>query len=361
MEFQFRGVNEAFMQLTHTFYMGTGVLSSPSRDGEVRMFEEPVLITYNRPQEHVLFSPVRDANPFFHLHEVLWMLAGRNDVEYVKHFNSNIGFCSDDGETFWGCYGPRWRSWFNSDQLTEVACELAHNPNGRRCVISMWDPLLDPSKAYNGGKDVPCNTHIYLQVRNNMLDITVCNRSNDLVWGLLGANVVQFSILLEYMVGLINLIRRERELISPQEIGVGKYHHFTTNLHYYVNRFDIQKNMVPYTNHYYRNFGILSEYRIGADVKLLDAELKHYLDRGKSGNYLTPFLEYVAKPMLESFDFYKAGDYSGSRAAYNRIQLEDWRIASQEWIERRITAKHMKDGNPYIARSQKDGTLNPPT
>ena len=47
-----------------------------SRNGPVLEFPEPVLICYNRPVERVLFYPSRDANPFFHLMEGLWMLVG---------------------------------------------------------------------------------------------------------------------------------------------------------------------------------------------------------------------------------------------------------------------------------------------
>ena len=37
-------------------------------------------------------------------------------------------------------------------------------------------------------KDVPCNTHAYFAINaEGSLDLTVCNRSNDLVWGCLGA------------------------------------------------------------------------------------------------------------------------------------------------------------------------------
>ena len=37
----------------------------------------PVYTIYERPEERVLFDAVRDANPFFHLIESLWILGGR--------------------------------------------------------------------------------------------------------------------------------------------------------------------------------------------------------------------------------------------------------------------------------------------
>ena len=80
-----------------------------SRSGKVIEYPEPVMTTYKRPEERVLFYPSRDANPFFHLFEALWMLAGKNDLEYVSRFNSRMKDFSDDGKILNGAYGHRWR------------------------------------------------------------------------------------------------------------------------------------------------------------------------------------------------------------------------------------------------------------
>jgi len=50
-----------------------------SRNGPV-LIGPSVTTIYNRPTDRVIFWPQRDANPFFHLYESLWMLAGRRDV-----------------------------------------------------------------------------------------------------------------------------------------------------------------------------------------------------------------------------------------------------------------------------------------
>jgi hypothetical protein len=47
---------------------------------KVLVSQTPVVTCYSAPTQRVLFSPMRDANPFFHLMEALWMLAGRDDV-----------------------------------------------------------------------------------------------------------------------------------------------------------------------------------------------------------------------------------------------------------------------------------------
>jgi hypothetical protein len=71
-----RNVNEAYV-------VGLGYLRAygkeqNSRMGKVLVVDHPVCTTYERPYERVLFNSERDANPFFHFMESLWMLAGRN-------------------------------------------------------------------------------------------------------------------------------------------------------------------------------------------------------------------------------------------------------------------------------------------
>ena len=88
-----------------------------TRNGAALEFPTPVMTTYTDSRERVLFYPQRDANPYFHFMESLWMLAGRNDVEWISQFNGRINTYSDDGEHFHGAYGFRWREWFTKDQL----------------------------------------------------------------------------------------------------------------------------------------------------------------------------------------------------------------------------------------------------
>src|SRR5438132_1260003 len=89
MHLVYRGVNEAFREMIKGFHTGkfyhdkSPVECIPytcaSRYGEVMMIEEPVIITYQKPIERVLFNQARDCNVFFHLFEALYMLAGRQD------------------------------------------------------------------------------------------------------------------------------------------------------------------------------------------------------------------------------------------------------------------------------------------
>ena len=117
---QTRNVNHAYRQ-------GVQLLLSQgdretSRAGDVLVMNQPVTTVYSRPIERVLFDERRDANPFFHLAESIWMLAGRRDGKwldtYVKDFSSR--YAEPNGDIH-GAYGYRWRNHFNGcDQLITI-------------------------------------------------------------------------------------------------------------------------------------------------------------------------------------------------------------------------------------------------
>ncbi len=186
--------------------------------GRVVLSPVPVATVYERPWERVLMEPRRDANPFFHLYEGLWMLAGRNDVAPLVRYARQMADFSDDGVLQHGAYGHRWRRAFSKDQLDVVVDRLKRNHDDRRCVLQMWDTDLDLD---HGGKDVPCNLTVTLQIDHlDRLQMVVFNRSNDIVWGAYGANAVHMSMLQEYL---------------SRRIGVlmGTYTQVSVNFHAY--------------------------------------------------------------------------------------------------------------------------------
>ena len=94
----------------------------------------------------VLFNSARDCNPWFHLYESLWMLAGRNDVASIAYYAKNMANYSDDGKTLNGAYGFRWRHmvargqpWKGVDQLDILVNHLKADPTSRRAVLQMWN------------------------------------------------------------------------------------------------------------------------------------------------------------------------------------------------------------------------------
>lgn len=407
MHLKTRNVNTAFRELVGLFAdtedgpkRGDIVVRQPSRNGNVLRIDEPVTITYERPRERVLFNAARDANPYMHLYEALWMLAGRNDVEPVAYYAKQMREYSDDGKTLNGAYGYRWRNGFerccrdgesnDEDQLNRIVEHLKSDPNSRRAVLQMWNvsddlmkiggfdtcPRCDtpqyphcthekwvgvPPNKSKASKDVCCNLSVMFSIRiksehsgdwdgtygyqdNKYLDITVTNRSNDLVWGLLGANYVHFTFLQEYMAARLGC-----------EVGV--YHHFTNNLHVYDWNWKPEEwlkdaHLTDYGFHI--GAGAEPEYSYPngesnkfipfvRDPAVFEKELPEFVDHhsGKlradelEGTWTEPFLQHTAGLMLCAFACYKEKDFHGAFTMIDQVEADDWRTAGRAWLERR--------------------------
>jgi len=124
-----RNVHEAFILGMDAFTWDGDVVEQDSRAGATLEFDGPVITTYENPCERVLFWEGRDANPFFHFMEGLWMLQGREDVDFVAFYNKGMEAFTDNGKTFNGAYGFRWRKFYEKDQLDIVVRRLKENPD----------------------------------------------------------------------------------------------------------------------------------------------------------------------------------------------------------------------------------------
>lgn len=306
-----------------------------SRAGDVLVCQDPVTTEYHRSNERVLFFPQRDANPFFHFMEGLWMLAGRNDVAWISQFSSNIAQFSDDGVTFHGAYGKRWRNYFPNvyedystpkDQLSVIAQKLRDNPEDRRCVLQMWDAPVDLCRE---GKDVPCNLMIQFQISaNGFLNMTVFNRSNDIVWGAYGANAVHFSMLHEVMAAWIG---------AP----LGRYWQVSGNWHAYLDTYEKCIGLTdgpltcPYTS------GEVAPYpMVNTDIATWFDDLSIFMEEGPIAGFRDKFFRRVAIPLYQSWMVWRnKEDPNRMRAAIKfaeECKATDWRKACVEWLQRRM-------------------------
>lgn len=331
----------------------------PSRNGPVRRVSDPVTTKYEKPVERVLFDGQRDANPFFHLFEALWMLHGGNDVRTLDHILHSFREFSDNGTTFHGAYGHRWRHWPKStttytqeiDQLQEAIQMLRADRASRRVVIAMWDPVRDLNKV---SKDLPCNDLIKVLMTNGALDIQVYNRSNDVVFGCYGANAVHMSMLQEYLAAMI-------------DVPVGRYFQISGDFHAYTEQpYDWDKywplqgpeevswhqpDQLWINNYEPANDG-------GPDIVVcplvsnpdtFDEELAIFLRAvrdQRSVMKLDPqrfenhFFGNVAIPMHWAFEHYLNKDLRGASNILDNIRRfgkneNDWLTAGQAWIDRR--------------------------
>ena len=346
MHIKTRNVNTAFRELLSGICGGTiATVRTSSRYGEVLRIAEPLVITYEHPSECILFNQSRDSNVFFTLYEALWLLAGRRDVAPLSYYNSKMPEFSDDGVTYHGSYGYRWRKHFGFDQLDMAASELRDNPTTRRVVVAMWDATVDlPYACTKGTKDLPCNLEVVFEVEDDHLNITVFNRSNDIVWGLLGTNVVQFTFLQMYMAARLGL-------------KIGVYHQISSNAHVYTDRFEPEKWLAWYndTSGFDGKLSGDGDYSftiktipLVKDPATFDRECAEFVERHSrdalAGDYKEPFLELVAQPMMIAFHWHKRRDYSAALACIETVQSDDWRIAATNWLLKRKANHEHKQG-----------------
>ena len=203
----------------------------PTRHGPCLELQEPVTLEYCKPGACWMTIPDRMFNPFFALAEVVWILSGNGDVEWISYFNSNMKKFADSGKKdFNGAYGLRMRRWpscignyVTVDQLSIAINKLKREPLTRQAVVSLWDPERDNIR---GSNDYPCNNLLYFRLRDGILNMTVTQRSCDLIWGA-PYNAVQFSHVHAYAAGCLG-------------VKIGTLTYVIDNLHYYLELYPVQ-------------------------------------------------------------------------------------------------------------------------
>ena len=324
---------------------------SPSRNGDVLRFPHPVLTEYINPRDRVLFSPLRNANPTFHLLESLWMLEGRRDVEFPATFVARMSSFSDDGVNLNAAYGYRWRKHFGYDQVQWIIDALRAEPSTRRCVLAMWDPgnvndageavegSGDLYAAFHGSKDVPCNTHVYFNIVEGRLNMTISNRSNDIIWGAYGANAVHMSVLMEYVAAAVG-------------VPMGRMYQLSNDLHLYVDSLkDYGGDMVELArdahvhDRYARDIKSIALLGEGETIEDFDIDLELFFDafdrNGQFYDWRTQFFRFTVDPMVATWQLGTKNNAQGSPnypAASSMVSLigaPDWRESMRIWVEAR--------------------------
>lgn len=121
--------------------------------------------------------------------------------ETVLHEKYATQLLISDRLDFEYTYGERLNAWGveTINQIDYIVRKLIENPNTRRAVATTWDPRKD-----NKADEVPCLNHFVFMKRQELLDLSVTIRSNDM-YGAWLANVYALAELLKHVSERINI------------------------------------------------------------------------------------------------------------------------------------------------------------
>ena len=165
--------------------------------------------------------------------------------------------------------------------------------------------------------------------------MTVCNRSNDIVFGAYGANVVHMSYLHEYMASMIN-------------VQMGVYNQISDSFHAYK---DVLDNIGrPINRSLYELDGprVVEPYPLMMDKVSFDQELKYFLDGRNRRSWDNLIFRDVAQPMQRAWEAHKMSEYKKALGHCAAIEASDWRAACIEWITRREVTWRKKQGEYHV-------------
>lgn len=174
-----RSLNEAWRETIRGIF-AAGFETSPRGKLTRELLQHTVCVDMRYP---VLSVAKRQLSYRFMAAEAFWILSGDDTVGGIAPWNPRIAEFSDNGETFFGAYGPKIVS-----QLDYVINKLRTDSDSRQAGLTIWRECPPETK------DVPCTVAAFVNIRNGKLNVHVFMRSSD-AWLGLPYDVFNFSML----------------------------------------------------------------------------------------------------------------------------------------------------------------------
>jgi thymidylate synthase len=165
--------------------------------------QRTIVVDMRKP---VLRVPDRSLSFKFMVAEAFWILSGDDRVETIAPYNSRIADFSDDGERFFGAYGPKIVA-----QLPYIIEKLQVDEDSRQAGLTIWRECPPQTK------DVPCTVAIFFNIRQHKLNCHVFMRSSD-AWLGVPYDVFNFSMLSHLVCGLLNEHRLTADAVAPGQL-----------------------------------------------------------------------------------------------------------------------------------------------
>lgn len=293
------------------------------------------------PNERVILVPHRNNNIFALIAETLWVMGGRNDLDFLSFYLPRAIDFSDDQKTWRAAYGPRLRNWYGVDQFKKVAQLINKDPNTKRAAMIIYDP----SKDYVDTKDVPCNNWLHFMARKNKLNLDIAVRANDAIWGFGGINTFEWSVLMQMMA-----------YWTHKEVGTLSW--FTGTIHVYSRHYKKAKRIInDYQNKDLYDFGF-SSLPFTTNIEKFDSLLKkvfslevrmRFLQNYDSklysecGEISDKLLRQFAQMLFIYNRYIQGAEKNELRYLINELEESDVKVAAIEYLERRLKDKSFID------------------
>jgi len=132
------------------------------------------------------------------LTEILWILQGRTDMQYL--INNSVNYWTPNYEasgrtdgTLGKVYGYQWRNFNGYDQLLHLLLDIKNNPSSRRLMVNAWNPADFDDMALP-----PCHYGFQIYINDGVMDLMWQQRSVDVFLGL-PYDIAMYGILLELL------------------------------------------------------------------------------------------------------------------------------------------------------------------
>jgi len=192
------------------------------------------------------------------IHELLWLLSGDTNIQYLKDHNVKIwDSWADENGNLGPVYGHQWRNWNSDgiDQIKEVIDTIKNNPNSRRMMVSAWNPSVMPDTSVSFTENVangkaalpPCHAFFQFYVTDGKLSCQLYQRSADTFLGV-PFNIASYSLFTMMMAQVCNL-------------EVGDFIHTFGDVHLYNDHIEQAKLQIT------RTPGVLPTMKINPKVK----------------------------------------------------------------------------------------------
>ena len=149
------------------------------------------------------------------LGELLWYLAGSEDLEFIEYYIPNYRKFTEGDKKVYGAYGQRLFCMNGQNQIDNIKKLILNKRNSRKAVIQLFkaeDIEIDR-------KDTPCTCTLQFLKREGKLHMVTNMRSNDAYLGL-QHDIFSFTMIQEI-------------LARTADLEIGNYKHFVGSLHIY--------------------------------------------------------------------------------------------------------------------------------